>query len=123
MDVGERIRMRREEAGLSGAELARRTDLSRAYLSEIETGRALRPSGPVLYRIASELGTTVADLLGEEQPVLSKRIPDSLSRFAKSSALTQPDIEMLAQIKFRGKQPQSEDDWRFLYESIKRSVG
>jgi transcriptional regulator with XRE-family HTH domain len=123
MDIGERIKLRREEAGLSGAELARRTDLSRAYLSEIETGKAQRPSGQVLFRIASELGTTVADLLGKEAPKLPGLVSESLRRFAEQASLNQDDLNMLAQIRFRGRQPQSEDDWRFLYESIKRSVG
>ena len=30
---------------------------------------------------------------------------------------------MLAGIRYRGLQPGTKDDWRYLYESIRRSVG
>jgi XRE family transcriptional regulator of biofilm formation len=121
--VGERLRQRRTEKNLSLAELARRAELSKGYLHAIESGDTQNPSAEILFRIANELGTTIADLLGEEEverPMLD--IPDSLREFALQEQLTQADIEMLAGIQYRGKRPETVGDWSFIFESIKRTL-
>jgi transcriptional regulator with XRE-family HTH domain len=113
------------EMGLSLAELARRADISKGYLHSIESGETQSPSAEVLFKIAHELGTTIADLLGETeeiQQVADADIPENLQRLAEEDNLTQADIQMLANIRYRGKQPQSVADWRFIFESIKRTV-
>ena len=111
---------------MSAAELARRATISKGYLSEIEntTGErsAPRPSAEVLYRLATALGTTVADLLEKEVQPAARSIPPDLQEFARAANLPDEDVRMLAQIRFRGEQPRTADDWRFLYESIKRSI-
>jgi transcriptional regulator with XRE-family HTH domain len=125
MGLGSRIRQRRADIGMSAAELARRADISKGYVSEIESddpSRTSRPSAEVLFRIATALGTTVADLLGKEVRPATRGIPAELKKFADEADLPQQDVQMLAQIRFRGAQPQTAEDWRFLYESIKRSV-
>lgn len=120
--IAERMRKRREDKGISAAELARRAGVSKGYLSEIEAGNAPRPSGAVLMRLADALGTTIADLLGTEVRPATREVSSSLREFAEANALPAQDVEMLAGIRFRGNQPESADDWRFLYESIKRSI-
>ena len=122
MALNDRIKQRREEKGLSAVELAHRAEISKGYLSEIESGRASRPSGEVLFRIATALGTTVADLLEREVRPATPAIPQALQDFANDASLPVEDIEMLAQIRFRGEQPATADDWRYLYESIRRSI-
>jgi transcriptional regulator with XRE-family HTH domain len=59
--LGERLRNLRVENGISLRELARRTDISPSFLSEVETGRSY-PSEPVLERLANQLGVTAAGL-------------------------------------------------------------
>jgi transcriptional regulator with XRE-family HTH domain len=123
--IGEQIKLRRTEKELSLTELAKRVDISKGYLHSIESGATRNPSAEVLFRIANELGTTIADLLDEEEPFEDDSyvdIPDSLAEFAKDEELPEADIIMLARIEYRGKKPQSPSDWRFIYESIKRSV-
>lgn len=125
--LGARVRQRRTEKNISAAELARRANISKAYLSEIEhdddDGTAAKPSAEVLYRIATALGTTVADLLGRQEHVPAPRgLSDTLRKFAEDASLPRADVEMLARIRFRGNQPTSVEDWRFLYEAIRRSV-
>ncbi len=122
MEIGARIKQRRQEAGLTAVELARRADVSKGYVSELESGQAQRPSGAVLFRISTALGTTVADLMGREVVSAPTEISATLLQFANLVQLPDSDVQMLAQIKFRGRQPASVDDWRYLYESIKRSV-
>ncbi len=122
--TGAHIRRLREEKGMSLAELARQASLSKAYLSQIESGQASSPSAQILYSIASVLGTSVAALLGSPVPAPDGEIviSTSLEAFARSENLSEDDKLMLARIRYRGKQPQTEEDWRWLYESVKRSV-
>jgi len=122
--IDERIKARRMEMGLSLAELARRADISKGYLHSIESGETQSPSAEVLFKIAHELGTTIADLMGETelQRDVVAEIPENLLQLAQEDDLTQADVQMLANIRYRGKQPQSVADWRFIFESIKRTV-
>ena len=122
MVLGDRIRQRRTDIGLSAAELAGWAGISKGYLSEIESGNTVRPSAEVLDRLATALGTTIADLLDREIRPAAARIPPSLQAFAASRRLPDEDLHMLAQIRFRGEQPSTPDDWWFLYEAIQRSM-
>ncbi|HEX6513067.1 MAG TPA: helix-turn-helix transcriptional regulator [Chloroflexota bacterium] len=124
MPLGERLRQRRSEKGVSAAELARQSGISKGYLSQLENGEpdATKPSAEVLFRIAQALDTTIADLMERETQPADNGLPQGLQDLAKSAQLPATDIKMLAQIRFRGRQPQSEDDWRFLYDAIKRAI-
>jgi transcriptional regulator with XRE-family HTH domain len=62
--VGQQLRDRREEVGLSLRELARRLGISPSALSQIETGKS-RPSVRTLYAIVSELGVSLDQLFVE----------------------------------------------------------
>lgn len=123
MELAERIKKRMDEKGLSLADLARETKVAKGYLWEILNDQAKKPSASTLYEIAKVLGTSVADLLGRESSEPSPaKIPPLLQILADDEKLPQEDISMLASINFRGKQPKTKDDWKFLYESIKRSM-
>lgn len=120
--------MRRNEKNLTAAELARRVSISKGYLHNLETGEAQNPSAEILFKIANELGTTIADLMGETEigyervSIDNEDIPQSLREFAEEAKLPESDILMLVGIQYRGKRPESIDDWRFIYESIRRTL-
>jgi len=123
-ELGSRIRELREQQGITLGECARRAGLSKAYLSQIEKGHVEKPSAQSLYQIATVLGTSVGALLGamsnsEEGEVT---IPRSLEEFAGEAGLSDADKLMLARIRYRGKRPQRAEDWRYLWESIRRST-
>ena len=125
MELAERIKMRMKEKGWTLADLARESKIAKGYVWEILSGKAKRPSANTLYEIARALGTSVADLLGKEVSVGQtepSNIPDSLREFAKEEDIPEEDVQMLAPISFRGEQPKTKDDWKFLYESIRRSI-
>ena len=61
--VGGQVRIRRVEAGLSIAEVARRANVSAPFISQLETGRTSM-SIPTMYRVAAALGCTPNALLG-----------------------------------------------------------
>jgi transcriptional regulator with XRE-family HTH domain len=122
--IGARIRQRREEAGLSLSRLAQEAGVSKGYLWSLEKGETDgRPSGRTLYEIARVLGTTMADLLGRELLVDSPtEIPDSLKHFADREGLTDADVQMLASVNFRGRQPTDHEGWALVWGAIKASV-
>jgi transcriptional regulator with XRE-family HTH domain len=122
MTLGERVRQRREEKGLSLSALARASKVSKGYLSQIENDAAPRPSGDTLFKMATSLGTTVADLLGREMEPQSREVSPVLLQFAREANLPETDVQMLALIRYRGEQPRSVADWRYLYESIQRTI-
>lgn len=125
--VGVRIKGLRAEQGLSLSELARLSGVSKGYLSQIERSADARPSASTLFALAKALGTSAAALLGgtddgtaADEP--APDIPDSLREFAAEVDLPPAELHMLARIRYRGEAPRSKDDWRFIYESIRRSV-
>jgi XRE family transcriptional regulator of biofilm formation len=55
--------MLREENGLTQDTVARRSKVTKPYLSQLETGARKNPSLPVLKRLARALGVPVTALL------------------------------------------------------------
>jgi transcriptional regulator with XRE-family HTH domain len=68
--VAENLRAQRKRRAMSLDELAQLTGVSRAALSQIET-RKTNPTIGVLWKIASGIGITFADLIGETRAELS----------------------------------------------------
>ena len=69
MDVGERIRARREELGLTQAQLADELGVTHQHVSGIESGISA-PSLDLLVRIARRLGVSTDYLLTGESPLV-----------------------------------------------------
>ena len=114
---GRRIRDRRMEEGWSQEELAQKAGISRTYLSQIERGVATNLSWQVVERLVTALGVRPAEVLGERENL--GRLPPGLAEFARKGNLPTVDVEMLAQIRYRGKQPSTPEEWQLLYSAIK----
>lgn len=65
MQVAERLRRLRKASGLSMEELAERSGVSRAMLSQIETLKT-NPTIAIVWRIAQGLGVSFSELLGTD---------------------------------------------------------
>jgi len=125
MALGAEIKRRREEQGLSLTDLARMAGVSKGYLSQIENELAPRPSAQTLFKVARALGTSVGELLAgtpEAAEAVDVEVPESLREFARLERIPEEDIRMLARIRYRGRAPRTMEDWRFIYESIRRST-
>jgi transcriptional regulator with XRE-family HTH domain len=124
--LAEQIRKHRLAKGLSIAELARRSKISKAYLGQIEKGvNGAHPSADVLYRIAFALGVPAGELLEkkiEGTDAEITEIPEELRKFALEERLSDEEIKLLARIELQGHRPRTVKDWSYLYESIKRSL-
>ena len=64
MDICTKLKKLREEKGYSVPELCEDSGVSQPYIRQIESGIKKNPSGSMLQKLASALGTTVADLIG-----------------------------------------------------------
>ena len=88
MDIGKRIRERRQRRGLVIQEVARKTGLSKAYISQIETGKAspsLRTAAKLAQALEVPLPTLFMDddfacqvVRKAERPQVSFGAPDKL---------------------------------------------
>lgn len=80
MSLGERIRSRRKQLGLTQLEIARQLDMGRSNFGHIENGRVI-PSSTDLDKIADILKTTSDYLLGktEDSTALSLEDPFALT--------------------------------------------
>lgn len=88
MELGAVIRQLRQARRLSQQALAKRANVERTYVSQLETGSARNPSIVVLQNLAQALGLGLEDLLREAglikpPPELPTVLLVSLKRFQK----------------------------------------
>lgn len=102
--------------------LAEAAGISRSYLSELENERSTDPSAAVIQAISKALGTTTSVLMAEDSTIVPPVIPESLRVAQTIFQIPERDIPSLAAVKFRNYQPVTPEDWKYLYESIKRSM-
>ena len=57
------LRKLREDRGLTMAELAKKAQITDAYIAQLETGKKTNPSLETLKRLARALGVPVTELL------------------------------------------------------------
>lgn len=88
MKLGDKVKKRREELGLSQEELAFKMGYkSRTSINKIEKGRAI--SQKIIYRLSEVLEVTPAYLMGwEEEPIQEQR-----KEAAQMGSLTREEIE------------------------------
>lgn len=126
--LGENVRFRRQGKGWTLNDLAEKSGISKAYISDLENGAAGKPNIQYVFAIASALGVTLDELLDNAAPkqVDSSRkkrsaddLPPGLKELQMEMNLSESEVEMLAQVNFRGNRPKDMEGWRFLLEAIK----
>lgn len=118
---GLQVRDRRKQEKLSQDTLAQQVEISRTYLSQIERGEATNLSWKVRQSLCGALGIQV-DGDGDRASKLNG-LPASLLACATQLKLPPDDVKMLANLKYRGKQPDTSEKWAMLYNVIKMTVG
>lgn len=121
-----RIRLQKQ---LSQPGLAEKSGVSKGYVYMLESGEMTNPTLDILQKIAEALDCTIADLTGGPKVALKTaptEIPESLMRFARQrrkagEPLSEDDLMNLAQTQFRGKRPETVEDWAYVYEFLKRT--
>ena len=130
MTTGERIRKIREKRGLTQEQLAKKAEISKGFLSDVENGKRNIGSKGLL-RIANELGASVDYLLAGRvmENVESEQIiiPRELSQAAEDLKLSYRDtLDLLntsnSAVARRGNEYQKKltvEEWKKLYQAIK----
>jgi transcriptional regulator with XRE-family HTH domain len=108
---GDRLRQVRLSRGMTQAELARRAEVSGAYVGRLERGRAA-PGIDFVARLATALGTTAADLLPASTPpdavaVLRERIRSLFDDLIRTE--DEATLSLLAQFLARLSETSSTD--------------
>jgi transcriptional regulator with XRE-family HTH domain len=127
MNLSQKIKQLREEKGFSLGKLAETAKVSKAYLSQLENNVSKQPSAEILFRIASALGTTIADLLDKPVRVYAKdfhqEMPEGLrtliDKRGKMLDIREEDVKMLINIEYRGKQPETPEEWEHVLQTIR----
>jgi transcriptional regulator with XRE-family HTH domain len=126
MNLSQRIRQLREKKNFSLNKLAEVAGVSKAYLSQLENNVSKQPSAEVLFKIASALGTTIAELLDKPVRVHSddfQEVPKGLRKLIDERGevldIREEDVKMLMNIRYRGKQPTTVEDWEHILQTIR----
>ncbi len=131
MSLAENIRRIRLQKQITQPDLAKKAGVSKGYIHTLEAGVMKNPSLDVLGKIATALDTTIAELIGQprtEAVPQAPELPEALVLFARQrkkagEPLSEEDIVNLAAIQFRGKRPETVDNWAYVYEFFKRTFG
>ena len=126
--VGERVKSRRLELGLSQDALAEKAGISKSFLSDLENSR--RSIGAeTLLDLGRAMGVSLDFLMtgeasGEQE---DKEIPAPLARFAAEQGLSVRETMTLLDVQERimaaRKRPKErikQVDWKAFYESVKK---
>jgi len=123
--LGHKIRELRLGRGLTLNDLAEKSGVSKAYISDLENGNAGKPNIQYMYAIATSLGITLDELLNDvasgPAPKTRKQrteLPPGLLELQKDLDLSDEDVERLAAVNFRGHRPRDKEGWRFLLETL-----
>lgn len=97
ISLGEVIRAWRTAHGWTVTELARRTGVSKGYISQVEHSKILQPKLEQLARIAGALGITEWDLI-------NRRLPDQPASLEGARRLSE-EAEMSTYLRPVNRQP------------------
>ena len=120
MQLKDRLREIRQKHGATLLQVAEAVKLSVSYLSDLERGRA-KPSLDTLERLAAHYEMSVADLVSGIEGWGSHSIeglaPGIIALLEKKE-IDEREAQDLNRIELRGKRPQTEEEWRILYQNL-----
>jgi transcriptional regulator with XRE-family HTH domain len=127
--VGDRVKQRRQELGLSQDALAQRAGISKSFLSDLETGKR-SVGAETLLDLGRAMGVSLDFLMtgkGSEDRRADKEIPASLARFAAEEGLSVRETMTLLDVQERlvsarrgPKTRLAKVDWKGLYQAVKK---
>lgn len=126
---GQKIKQIRQERGYSLRALAKRADVSVAYLSKLERNES-SPTVGLLTRLAEALSVSVEDLVdstppAEEAAALPASLVEFITKFqGEIPELSDPEWQRtLGQVRLRGKYPENDMEWMAIFLSMRSALG
>jgi transcriptional regulator with XRE-family HTH domain len=125
--LGSTIRFLRHGKGWALAELADKSGVSKAYISDLENGAAGKPNIQYVFNVAVALDATLDELLKgatakdqrTKKRTSAEDLPPGLTDLQQELELSDDEVEMLAQVHFRGNRPRDAEGWRFVLQAIR----
>lgn len=105
--LGHKIRFLRQGKAWTLADLAAKTGLSKAYISDLENGSSGKPNIQYIYALVQALDTTLDGLLHDttarpaSRPKKTSDLPSGLAELQRELDLSDEDVERLATVNFR----------------------
>ncbi|MCA9360058.1 helix-turn-helix transcriptional regulator [Candidatus Nomurabacteria bacterium] len=125
--IGGIIKKRRLDAGMSMDKLAQEAGVSKAYISQLESGTSTKPSASKLFDIAAALGTSMADLLGKTVPITDMtsevEIPGNLVAISKTLSISDSMLKRMVMVQNRQGDSLNEvsvEKWANLFFAMKQ---
>jgi len=128
MTMGERVRHRRTQLGLTQDDLAQKAGISKSFLSDLENDK--RSIGAeTLLDLGQAMGVSLDFLMTGEasEDQTQKEIPAALATFAAEEGLSVRDMMTLLDVQERimvaRKKPKDrikQIDWKAFYQSVKK---
>lgn len=118
MKLHDRLKEVRSQRGLTLAQVKERTGLSVSYLSDLERARTQNPSLETIDKLATCYGMSTTDLLhGVEGwgEFTFEAFPPGVAELLRAGKIDETDARDLSRVEFRGKRPQTEEEWFQLY--------
>ncbi len=107
---------------MAAKDLARLAGVSPSYISQLEHGRQEHPSLEVLNALASGLGVTLSELLGNASPAEGVRYaPPALMALATELKLDGDVVAMLSGINLAGRRPATREGWLLVLLAIQHA--
>ena len=109
-----------KERGITLAEVSRRSGISRAWLHEASVNGGLgRMASDKLQALALAMDVTAEELIGKQRLTYHPKVSPILRQYAEGNTITDREFEMLSYINYRGRYPQTIEDYWFIHEAIK----
>jgi transcriptional regulator with XRE-family HTH domain len=135
------LREARVNRGLTLRDLSSESDISIAYLSDLERGVLVNPTLDTLRAIGKALDVSLNELLGvDDEAPRNARLPKALEEFrdvtpfrqlvAEDARRANRDVgeletewlKTLSVIQVAGRRPKTPSDYLFIFEAIRRAV-
>jgi transcriptional regulator with XRE-family HTH domain len=126
--MGERVRHRRTQLGLTQDDLAQKAGISKSFLSDLENGKR-NIGAETLFDLGRAMGVSLDFLMTGEasEDQTQKEIPAALATFAAEEGLSVRDMMTLLDVQERimvaRKKPKArmeQVDWKAFYQSVKK---
>ena len=128
MDLGSKLKnIRKNIKGYTLQEVFEGTEISVSFLSDMERGKT-KPSLETLQKLANFYQVNLSDLLDEDQENKLEQkdlYPPGLRELMQEDANLDPEvIEVMLTMERRAKRkPETKDQWREYYYSLKYMMG
>jgi XRE family transcriptional regulator, regulator of sulfur utilization len=125
MKLHERLKEVRTQRGLTLLQVKEQSGLSVSYVSDLERGRTSGPSLETLDKLATCYQMTTADLIsgieGWGETTLAA-LPNGLAELLTDETIDAEAARDLSRVEFRGKRPQTREEWYELYLYLRRMM-